>query len=393
MSDTDTKNCHETMRGPPTIPRTDCMLPEYAVFVPRFRECSLMTINASSSSQNDMHLLFRLTSRCNALGLVLVGCILLSSSGGCFRDNNGESPSTREAISIGVPQEPLGALFIVAHEKGFFADAGLDVSVVDTYPSGKRALQGMLDGEVDLTISSEVPLVFRSFERDDFRIVATIGTSDNEPRLIARKDKGIEKPIDLQGKTIATQRASAVHYFLHLFLLKHGIEHVELEFLMAEELPQALADGRIDAFSMREPFIGQAQKLAGDETIVFTEPGMYLKTMNLVALNQFVSEEPGAVEKVLRALDRAEVFCREHHDEAVAIVAAKLTEVGQLGRVLDDVALELALSHALVVALEDEARWAIDNGFTVKTDVPDFQKLISTNALRAVKPAAVTVIE
>ena len=344
-------------------------------------------------SNNDMHICLRPKSPFHGIGLILVGSVLFSSLGGCSCDNIGESPSTRDAISIGVPQEPLGALIMVAQEKGFFADVGLDVTVVDTYPSGKRALQGMLDGEVDLTISSEVPLVFRSFDRDDFRIVATIGTSDNEPRLIARKDRGIEKPIDLQGKKIATQRASAVHYFLDLFLLKHGIENVEPEFMRAEELPQALADGSIDAFSMREPFIGEAQKLAGSETTVFTEPGMYLKTMNLVALNQFVIEEHDVLVRVLRVLDRAEAFCREHRDEAVAIVARKLTDAGQLGQVLDDITLEIALSHALVVALEDEARWAIDNGFTLKKEAPDFQKLISTDVLRAVKPEAVTVIE
>ena len=76
---------------------------------------------------------------------------------------------------------------------------------------------------------------------------------------------------------IATQRLSAVHYFLHLFLLKHDIEDAELEFLKAEELPQALADGKIDAFSMREPFISEAHGLVGNNGIVFRESGTYLK--------------------------------------------------------------------------------------------------------------------
>jgi NitT/TauT family transport system substrate-binding protein len=304
------------------------------------------------------------------------------------------SPGTREAISIGVPREALGTLVIIAQEKGFFADAGLEVKVVDTYPSGKRALQGMLDGEVNLTISSEVPLVFRSFERDDFCILATIGTSDNEPRVIARMDHGVEKPADLGGKRIATQRASAVHYFLHLLLLKHGIADAQLEFMKAEELPQALADGRIDAFCMREPFTSEARHLVGDNAIVFQEPGMYLKTMNLVSLKRLLSERPKAVEKVLRALVRAEEFYRDHREETLKSVADNLqTDVQQLGELLDDVELEVTLSHALVVALEDEARWAIENAFTETQDTPDFQKLMSVDAMRAVKPAAVTVID
>ena len=121
---------------------------------------------------------------------------------------------------------------------------------------------------------------------------------------------------------------------------------------------------------------------------------MYLKTMNLVALKTLADERPAAVEKVLRGLVRAEEFFHEHRDEAVRIVAAKLeADAGQFGTLLDDVELEVALSHALILALEDEARWAIDNAFTKTQDVPDFQQLISAGAMRTVKPSAVTVID
>ena len=81
----------------------------------------------------------------------------------------------------------------------FFAEEGVNVRIVDKYPSGKRTLQGLLDGEVTVAPTAEAPIVFRSFERGDFAIVATIGSSDNEPKIIARKDSGIEKPEDLRG--------------------------------------------------------------------------------------------------------------------------------------------------------------------------------------------------
>jgi len=85
---------------------------------------------------------------------------------------------------------------------------------------------------------------------------------------------------------VATQRASAVHYFLHLFLLRHGMseDDVDLSFMKAEELPGALSEGTIDAFSMREPFIGEAKRLMGEQAVVFSEPALYVKTFNLVAV-------------------------------------------------------------------------------------------------------------
>ena len=351
-----------------------------------------MKIRTSLCECNWVRDLFRLGVQF-PLRLLWVTCIVWACASGCT-DDRSSAPVAREAISIGVPQEPLGMLVIVAQEKGFFEDAQLDVTVVDTYPSGKRALQGMLEGEVDLTVSSEVPLVFQAFSRADFRILATIGISDNEPCIIGRQDRGIHEPKDLRGKKIATQRASAVHYFLHLFLLKHGIEDAELKFLKAEDLPRELAEGHIDAFSMREPFIGEALEMVGDNGIVFHEPGMYLKTMNLIAPEWVVEERSGALEKVLRALVRSEEYFREHRAEAVSTAAAKLnTNAEQLGRVLQDIELDVALSHALVVALEDEARWAIDSQFVETQHAPDFQQLIAADAIRATMPAAVTIID
>jgi NitT/TauT family transport system substrate-binding protein len=330
--------------------------------------------------------------------LLIVIFLAVAGMAGCSDSDTpaGGTLVKRDSLSIGVPKEPLGALVIIAAEKRYFDDEGLDVKIVSTYPSGKRALAGMLGGEVDMTISSEVPLVFQAFQRDDFRVLATIGGSDNEPAIVARKDRGIEKAADLRRKKIATQRGSAVHYFLHLILLRNGIssDAVEIEFLKAEQLPKALADGDIDAFSMREPFVGQAKELLGGNAVVFWQPGVYLKTMNLVALDNLTEERSHVVKKVLRALVRAETYARENRDDAVAIVAKSLEiDQDELKQSFAHVDLEVTLGQALIIALEDEARWAINNKLTDKTDAPDFLKIIAPEAIRAVKPSAATLID
>ena len=314
---------------------------------------------------------------------------------GCSFTTTRESPSFSEKISMALTREPLGSLMVVALEKGFFADEGLNVTIVDKYPSGKRALLGLLEGEVTLAPTSEVPIVFRSFERDDFAVVATIGSSDNEPKIVARRDTGIEKPADLRGKRLATQRASAVHYFLHLFLLRHGIAEsdVELCYFKAEELPPALAAGRIDAFSMREPFVSEARRLLGAEAIVFCEPGLYVKTFNLVVRKQAVSERPEAIRRVLRALVRAEQFARKHAEEAIGIVARRLqVDRVSLGNTWTELDLRISLGQQLLGALEDEARWALGSGFVEGQPVPNYLDLIHVDALDDVKATAVTVI-
>lgn len=315
---------------------------------------------------------------------------------GCFSPNRDKSATDSEELVVAMTREPLGSLMVIASMKEFFAEEGVNVRIVEGYPSGKRALAGLLSGEVAVAPTSEVPIVFRSFERTDFAIVATIGSSDDEPKIVASKASGIETPSDLRGKRVATQRASAVHYFLYLFLLRHRIprEDITPVYMKAEDLPGALADGDIDAFCMREPFINEARALTDGEVKVFSEPGLYVKTFNLIVLKRVIRARPGAVRRILRALVRAEEFAREHPEEVIDIVAQQLKINPQaLAETWPEMDLRVSLGQQLLRSLEDEAMWALESDFVKAQHVPNYLGFLHLGALTEVKRTAVTVID
>lgn len=330
-----------------------------------------------------------------SFGLLEVGILAagISAVGSCARhERNADAP---EHLRIGCPREPLNALVTIAVDRGFFQDEGLRVTVADDYSSGKRALESMLRKEVEITAAAQTPIVFESFQRDDFAVLATIGSSDNEPRILARKDRGIQRPGDLRGKRVGTQRGSAVHFFLHVFLLRHGLaeKDAQLSFRTPEELPQALARGEIDAFCMREPFVSEAAKLLGKSTVVFAEPGLYLKTFNLVAMKGQLDARRGAFERLLRALIRAESFAHEHPAQAIQIVAGKLgLKEPDLRALWQELELRVSLGPGLLQGLEDEARWAVASGLTRQRETPNYLRFLAPDALEAVRPSAVTVV-
>jgi len=331
-------------------------------------------------------------------GVFTGASILGQGCGGRPQDVDGARPDPVDAqntLRIALPAEPLGALLALAVERGYVADEGLAAEIVDTYPSGQRALSGLLAGEVDVALSAETPIVFQSFEHTHFRIVATVGSSDDEPKIVARRDRGIVAPADLRGKRVATQRASAVHYFLYLFLLRHGMREadVELTFMKAEELPDALIRGDIDAFSMREPFVGNAKQGLDEKAVVFTEPGLYVKTFNLVVRDELIANRPEAIRALLRALVRAEDFARGNRQAAMDAVAGPLqTDRAILDRLWPELELRVFLGQGLLSALEDEARWALDRGLIEAEHAPNYSKFIAPEPLMAVKNAAVTLI-
>lgn len=305
-----------------------------------------------------------------------------------------EFTGVREKVRIGIALQLPSALTIIAAEKDFFSVEGLDVTLKE-YPSGKKAMDGMLAGEVDIATTAETPIVFNSFKRNDFSIIATIGSIDNVLRVVARKDRKIQKPIDLKGKHIGAQQTSASYFFLHMFLIKHGLseQDVQISFHKVEEMPKTLARGEIDAFSLREPFISEAKKLLGDNVIVFTEPGLYLWMENLIALNSFIKTKPEVLKRILCALIRAKGFENKFPDQAIKLIAKKMgvseSEISTLWR---DLNLKVSLEQAILLTLEDKAQWAINNKLTDKTKIPNYLDFIYLDGLKAVKPEAVTII-
>ena len=315
---------------------------------------------------------------------------LLDSLRGANQDANKAAP-----IMLGLAHESLAALAIIANNKQYFSEQGVDVEVKN-YASGKLALNAFLDGEVDLATTADIPIVFKSMKRRDFKIVSTIGSSDNEPRIIALKNAGINKPEDLRGKRVATQKASAVHFFLHVFLLKNGMDasDVDLSYMKGKKLPAALAAKEIDAFSMREPFIGEATELLGeDNVVVFTAPGLYRKTFNLIASKSIIRHKSEHVEKIVKALAQAEAFAIQNEGEAVTIVAQALgSKPEKIAAIWKDVSLKVSLDQSLLLGLEGEANWVLDNKFSDAEKAPVYLDYMYIDALKSVNPVMVSLI-
>ncbi|MBM4388060.1 MAG: ABC transporter substrate-binding protein, partial [Deltaproteobacteria bacterium] len=93
--------------------------------------------------------------------------LLLAGLQGCARRE-----ASYARLRIGVSPEPSMALLFIAEERGFFRENGLAVEL-KFYPSGKRTLEGLFKGEVEMATPADTPVVFAGFERNDFRIAAT----------------------------------------------------------------------------------------------------------------------------------------------------------------------------------------------------------------------------
>lgn len=320
---------------------------------------------------------------CARAGVVAVSIVLAVSA---CRGNRAPRP-----LRLGVAIQPPAALVFVAEDIGYIRDEGIALTSIP-YVSGKRALEALLAGEIDVATISEVPLAVEAPRNPPVRIIAAISETDNDPRIVARRGAGILVPGDLRGKRIGTQRGSAVHFFLHLFLTNLGIgpRDADVVFMPPEEMVGALVDGRIDAFSMREPFVSQATQSLGNRVVVFQDPGRYLRTEILVARAEFVAEHPDVVASLVWALFAARDYVEDNAEEARAIVARRMQlSPAAIAEEWKRYRFAIELDQALVISLEDAVRWAMQAGISQSNGFPNVLHLIDPSVLELVDPRAV----
>ncbi|GBE05826.1 MAG TPA: transporter substrate-binding domain-containing protein [Nitrospirae bacterium] len=325
-------------------------------------------------------------------GMIAVAVLLI---GGCERFGGQKPGKQIDKVTLGVSATSLlPSMVHIAKAKGYFLEQGIDMEIMG-YPTGKHALAAVLKKEVNIGTVADTPIVFNSFVRDDFSAFATIVDSARHAKALARKDRNIETPQDLTGKKIATTRGTTAHFFMDVFFVFNGMDPsaIEVYDLKPKEMVRAIVNGDVDSIFAWEPNISKAQNILGDNAVFLPANVGYMATFNLVSKNDFIENNPELIKRVLRALSKAEKFIKENRDESVDIIAQHLNaDHGKINTLWDMYEFRLSLSQSLLITMEDEARWAIKNNLTDKTEVPNYLDFIYIDALEEVRPEAVSII-
>lgn len=307
-----------------------------------------------------------------------------------------QSEPSRELTKVTVATVPaiVEAPTHVAYEKGYFKDEGLDVELIMN-AAGKISLQMLFDGKADIANVMGTPIMYTSFDRDDFYIIGKIRHSKIH-FSVARKDRGIHKASDLKGKKIAVTKGTGAEFFMDSYLIFNGIAPSELEviYMGAPAMVDAIVKGEVDAMFCWSPFPFRAQKLLGENAVALPSETIVPGSWLVVVKKEFARKHPDILRKYLKGIVRTERFIEENKEEAISI-HAKVAGVdrGMVSELFKNMELDLCLDQALLNDLEDQGRWAIRYHYTDKTQVPNYLNSIYPGPLREVKPHAVTVIK
>lgn len=300
-----------------------------------------------------------------------------------------------EKVTIANIAPPFSVLVDVAELQDYFRQEGLAVTM-QKYQYGLVALQAMLAGKADFATVAETPIMQAIMTGEKISIIATIQKSNKNIAIVTRKDKGVATPHDLQGRRIGATLGTISEFYMDAFLVVNGISRsvVKVIDLMPEDMTAALENGEVDAVSTWTPTIFEVQKKLGERGITFYNEDIFTQTMNIVAKTEFIHANPEKVKKLLRALVRAEVFARKSPEAAQKKVAGfNRMDAERLREIWNDNFYAVTLDQSLILALEDESRWAMQNRLTKASKIPNYLDFIYIDGLNSVKPKAVRILK
>lgn len=328
--------------------------------------------------------------------MMVLSLIMMSSCGlGTPADSGRQIP-----MILGIQTAPVAAVPIVAYERGYFKEEGLDVDLQE-FTAGKFALQALLSGSVDVATPAEVPptLALLQGHSGKFMIIAQgVKSTDGEVRMVVRSDSTSGSPVDYftsKKRRIATSFGGGPEFFTYDFLKRYNIsrDDVELLNLKPEDMPAALASGSVDAVAIFEPFAYFAENLTKG-AVSFRDDALYSELYVFAVSTAFMEKSPpDAPDRILRALIRSERFIAEDPEGSKEIVA-RFTHLdkGILDVIWGSFDFKVVLGSSLVDNMAREADWARETGKVPEGAVlPKVADFIDTAPLNRVRSASVSL--
>lgn len=172
-------------------------------------------------------------------------------------------------VRVGIIAAMFDAVSIIAAEKGYFREEGLDVEI-KAFPGSGDAAQALAIGALEVLASGPNPMIFNARQRNvDLTIVASAGQHSpghGSISLVLRRDLvdsgRWRSPADLKGLKIASGLAAPSSWFVSELGRRHGVSEKEFEIVQLG-LPNVVAglgNRSIDGGCINEPHATQVLK-------------------------------------------------------------------------------------------------------------------------------------
>jgi NitT/TauT family transport system substrate-binding protein len=216
----------------------------------------------------------------------------------------------------------------LGRQKGFFAEQGLEIEIQSTQ-GGAATVPGVLSGQFQFGFANMVSLLIAHTKGLPVKVLAAGNASTGKAgadfnAIVVPAGSPIKTAKDLEGKTVASNNLNNIgDVTMRVSVRKAGgdpskVKFVELPF---PDMPAALADHRLDATWIVEPFLTVAKNQGAvpiASNLVDTAPELMVAAYFTTV--EYAQKNPDVVRRFTAAINKSLGYTQAHPDEARAIL-------------------------------------------------------------------------
>lgn len=303
-------------------------------------------------------------------------------------------------IAYGESDPQVSGQQIIAEEKGFFKEEGLNIeNKLMTGPDENASL--VASGDAKICFGSMYNNISVAANGVKVKVVSPLVNADGTQSVVARKGLEINSPKDLEGKKIGMTNGAGVLIAIRNMCEATGVDINKIQFVnlgVSDQLA-ALDRGDIDAMAAWEPWVGKAIDHGG--TLLFSGtksnlPGAQGDVhwidfyMTLQVTQDFYDKNPETVEKLLRALNKATNYINEHPEDAAKIIAKRINiDEKECLRIMQENEYTMQYDQQFVDGANSMANFMLEMG-NIKS-VPKTDEYLDSTLLKKVVPDEVNL--
>ena len=186
------------------------------------------------------------------------------------------------------------------------------------FTSGPPLLEAANAGAVDIGAVGNTPPIFAAAANSKIKIVAAGAQNLNAQAVLVPKTSPIRSIQELKGKKVAVAKGSSAHALLLSVLKKGGLRFADIrpQYLQPADALSAFSAGRVDAWSIWDPYTAQAEAQTGARALVFGNDFGTNYSFNVAAAKALENKaKVAALRDYLTRIDRATIWAATHQDE------------------------------------------------------------------------------
>ena len=220
--------------------------------------------------------------------------------------------------------------FMAAGEKGFYKEAGLDVTIA----SGKGSVHAaqLVASKSDMFGFSDGYVVGTSVAKGmNIRMVANV-TRRTPTAAIVLADSDIKTPKDLEGKTVGIPPGGGPYHQWPAYVKACGLDgnKIKVAGMDPATAPTALLQGKVDGIVGFVPAFVPLIETRGNKKARFfpyAECGVSNVRLGVIVHNDLIKENPDLIRRFVAASMKGFLYVAKHREEAGHIVKKYLETV------------------------------------------------------------------